>query len=137
MSSYLSFFIVPKRKSDKEPKKHIILAAYSKNSDIYQYFDESIHPVWSGNEEKYTTLTSEDINYVLKDLSKDIDRLQKRLTEYEKYAKDNPEYIDDILALKESIQDLSYWKSKVSFLADILDDIPCYQEIEEICCNLS
>lgn len=137
MSSYLSFYIVPKRKSDKEPKKHIILAAYSRSSDIYQYFDENIHPVWSGNGEKYTVLTLKDIDYVLKDLGKDIDRLQKKLNEYEKYVKNNPEYIDDILSLKESIQDLSYWKSKISFIADMLNDMPCYQEIEEICCNLS
>lgn len=137
MSSYISFYIVPKRKSDKESKKHIILTAYSRSSDIYQYFDKNIHPVWSGNEEKYTVLTLKDIDYVLKDLGNDIDRLQKRLNEYEKYSQGNPEYIDDILSLKESIQDLSSWKSKISFIADILNDMPCYQEIEEICCNLS
>ena len=139
MSSYLSFYIVPKRKSDKEPKKHIILATYSGSSDIYQYFDENVHPVFIGNSDEvlYTTLTSENIRNVLSDFNEDIHKAQIRLTEYEKYAKDNLEYIEEILSIKKYIEDLQYWRGKISFIEDIIGDMDIYKEIEEICCNIS
>ena len=137
MSSYLSFFIVPKRKSDKEPKKHIIIASYTRSTEIYQYFDENIHPVWAGNEEQYTLLLPSSIDRVLKDFDDDISKAKDRLNEYEKYVKDNPEYIDDIISMKEYISDLEYWRNKTSFIADMLDDMACYEEIEEICCHIS
>jgi len=136
MSSYLSFFIVPKRKSGKEKKKHIILASYSRNTEIYQYFDENVHPTYCGSDREYTTLTSESVASVLSDFEEDISKSKTRLNEYEKYVKDNPEYIDDIISMKEYISDLEYWKAKASFLADMLSDMDCYEEIEEICCNI-
>ena len=137
MSSYLQFFIVPKRKSDKELKKHIILATYCRSSEIYQYLDENIHPAWAGNEEKYTTLTLENLALVFKDFDNDINKAKVRLTEYEKYASKNPDYIQEIIETKEYIQDLEAWKNKLTFIEDILDDITCYEEIEEVCCNIS
>jgi len=138
MSSYLSFFIVPKRKDlQKEPKKHIITASYSRSTEIYQYFDENIHPVWAGNEEKYTTLTLENLALVFKDFDNDINKAKARLTEYEKYASNNPDYIQEIIETKEYISDLEAWKNKLTFIEDILDDMSCYDEIEEICCNIS
>ena len=138
MSSYLTIYIVPKRKSDKEEKKYIPLTAYSRSSEMYQYFDENIHPAFIGNSEEvpYTTLTSESIMEVLNDFNNDINKAQTRLTEYEKYAKDNPEYIDEIISMKEYIQDLQYWRDKVSFIEDIIGDMSIYKEIEEVCCNI-
>ena len=138
MSSYLSFYIVPKRKSQEEPKQYIPLTAYSRSTEIYQFFDENIHPVFIGSSEEtpYTTLTSEKINWVLQDFDKDISAATSRLTEYEKYAKDNPEYINEIIELKEYISDLNYWKNKTSFIADIIEDMGCYKQIEEVCCNI-
>lgn len=139
MSSYLSIYIVPKRKSKEEEKKHILLSSYSRNTDLYQYFNENIHPVFIGNSEKtpYTTLTMKDIQDVIKDMSQDILKSQNVLTEYEKYAPHNPEYIQDILETKEHISNLQYWKDKISFIEDMIDNIPYYEEIEEVCCNIS
>ena len=138
MSSYLSFFIVPRRKDlQKEPKKHIIIASYCRSTEIYQYFDENIHPVWAGNEEEYTTLDLEQIGSVIHEFEKDISKAKDRLNEYEKHVKDNPEFIDEIISTKEYIQDLEYWKNKTTFIEDMLDDMSCYEEIEEICCHIS
>lgn len=138
MSSYLSFYIVPKRKSQEEQKKHIILTAYSRNTTIYQYFYEGISPVFigSGGESQYTTLTVGKLASVIQDFDNDIKDSKDRLVEYEKYAGKNPEYINEIIELKKYIQDLQYWKDKVSFIVDIVDDIDCYEEIEEVCCNI-
>lgn len=136
MSSYLSIYIVPKRKSDKEEKKHILLAAFSRNSEIYQYFNENIHPVFAGKEDSYTTITKESIREVVTDLSNDISNSKDRLAEYEKYAKDNPDYIQEIIELKQYISDLQYTQGKVAFIDDIVEDIDFYKVIEEVCCNI-
>ncbi len=136
MSSYLSFYIVPKRKSQEEPKQYIPLTAYSRNSDIYQFFDENLNIAYYGNEDNYTVLNIDSVNKVLADFNEDITKATIRLTEYEKYAKDNPEYINEIIELKEYISDLNYWKNKTSFIADIIEDMNCYKKIEEVCCNI-
>lgn len=138
MSSYLSIYIVPKRKSDKEKKKHIILAAYSRNTEIYQYFSENINPTYIGNgkEPSYTTLTKGNISFVLADFDKDINSAKNKLTEYEKYVASNPEYIQEILDIREYISDLQYWKDKTSFIEDIINDADIYKVIEEVCCNI-
>ena len=138
MSSYLSIYIVPKRKTQEEQKKHIILTAYSRSTTIYQYFSDNINPVFigSGGEEQYTTLTLQNLTSVLQDFDEDIKKAKDRLVEYEKYASNNPEYINEIIEQKEYIQDLQYWRDKASFILDIVDDKDCYEEIEEVCCNI-
>lgn len=137
MSSYLSIYIVPKRKTDKEEKKHIIVAAFSRNSEIYQYFNENIHPAYNGNKEHpYTTLTKDNIQDIITDLSRDISSSKDRLMEYEKYAKDNPDYIQGIIELKQYISNLQYTQGEVCFIEEMVDSIDFYEEIEEVCCNI-
>lgn len=137
MSSYLSIYIVPKRKSEKEEKKHILVAAFSRNSEIYQYFNENIHLAYNGNKERpYTTLTKDNIQDVITDLSRDISSSKDRLMEYEKYVKDNPDYIQEIIELKQYISDLQYTQGEVCFIEEMVDGIDFYEEIEEICCNI-
>ena len=137
MSSYLSFYIVPKRKSEEEQKQYIILTSYSRSYDIYQYFNDNLNVAYAGNEDKYTTLTAEDITLVINDFKRDIDNASKRLIEYEKYAPNNPEYIDEIIELKKYIEDLQYWKDKTSFIADMIEDTKFYSSgVEEVCCNI-
>ena len=138
MSSYLSIYIVPKRKSDKEEKKYIIVAAFSRNSEIYQYFNENIHPVYNGNREHpYTIITKDKIEDVITDLSRDISSSKDRLMEYEKYAKDNPDYIQEIIELKQYISNLQYTQGEVCFIEEMIDGIDFYEEIEEVCCNIN
>ena len=56
MSSYLTFYIVP-----KEGNKPIALLNYSRNNDIYQYFVDNVKVAFIGMEEnpQYTELTEE------------------------------------------------------------------------------
>ena len=137
MSSYLSFYVVPKRKSEEEQKQYIILTAYSRSCDIYQYFNDNLNIAYAGNEDEYTTLTTENIASVINDFKRDIDNAFKRLVEYEKYAPNNPEYIDEIIELKKYIEDLQYWKDKTSFIVDMIEDTKFYSSgIEEVCCNI-
>lgn len=138
MSSYLSIYAVPKRKSEDEEKKHILLTSYSRSSEMYSYFNETIHPAYIGmeGESQYTTITKSDVATVIQNFDRDIKKSEMRLTEYEKYAKDNPDYIEDILDLKEYIQGLQYWRDKASFIEDMIDDVEYIGEVEEICCNI-
>lgn len=137
MSSYLSIYIVPKRISEEEKKKHILIAEFSCNSEIYQYFNENIHPAYNGNKEHpYTTITKDKIQDVITDLSRDISNSKDRLMEYEKYAKDNPDYIQEIIELKQYISDLQYVQGEVCFIEEMIDSIDFYEEIEEVCCNI-
>lgn len=138
MSSYLSFYIVPKRKSQEEPKKHIVLLSFSRNSDIYRYFNENVRITWIGNNEEtpYTTLTRDDIHRVIEDISSDMDSSQRRLTEFEKYAAQNADYVNEIISLKEYISELQYAKHQTEFIGLILEEMEFYEEIEEVCCNI-
>lgn len=138
MSSYLSFYIVPKRKSSEEPKKHILLLAFSRSSYIYQYFNDNVRITWIGNNEEtpYTTLTMEDIHRVLEDISSDMDSSKRRLVEFEKYAAKNSDYVNEIISLKEYISELQYAKHQTEFIELLLDGMKFYEEIEEVCCNI-
>lgn len=139
MSSYLTFYIVPTRKSNKEEKQYIPLASYSRSSELYEYFNNVIHPVFVGNSDEtpYTVLTINSVDEVMKDFNSDINKAQKRLSEYEKYARNNAECIEDIISMKEYIEDLQYWKDKASFISDILQDKSLWNNsIEEVCCNI-
>lgn len=136
MSSYLSIYIVPKRKIKDEPKKYIILTAYSRNTDIYKYFNDVISPTY--NEDEYTSLTKNSVSMVLDSFKEEIDSANKRLVEYEKYAINNSDLINEIIELKEYIEDLQYWKDKTSFIQDLISDIDYYDNgIEEVCCNIN
>ena len=136
MSSYLSIYIVPKRKTKDEPKKYIILTAYSRNTDIYKYFNDVINPTY--NEDEYTSLTKNSVSMGLDSFKEEIDSANKRLVEYEKYAINNSDLINEIIELKEYIKDLQYWKDKTSFIQDLISDIDYYANgIEEVCCNIN
>lgn len=137
MSSYLSIYIVPKREYKGEEKKYIRLTAYSRNTYIYKYFNDIINPTYAGIEDKYTSLTKNSVSMVLTSFKEEIDSAKKRLLEYEKYAINNSDYINEIIELKEYIEDLQYWKDKTSFIQDLIDDIDyTNNEIEEVCCNI-
>lgn len=132
MSSYLSIYV------QKKGGKPTILTSYSRNTDIYQYFNENLNIAYAGNEEKYTKLDKSDVDIVIREFESDINKAKERLTLYEKYASDNPDYIQDILDTKEYIGDLAYWKDKTSFIADMLNDIDYNHEngIEAVFCNI-
>ena len=77
MSSYLNIYgrlrsdlYTVTRLKDKEYHKQddvILFNSYSRNSEIYGIFRESINPVWAGEEEKYTILDESNINSCIKE----------------------------------------------------------------------
>lgn len=138
MSSYLNIYLVPKRKDKKEKKQYLLLSSYSRSSDIYEAFYENINPAFSGNEDKYTTLTKVNIQRILDDLNESIKAVKERLDLYDNYAKDNPDYIQDIIGTREILQDYQSTYNMVEALKDILDNtVDGYNDFEEMCCNIN
>lgn len=138
MSSYLNFYLIPKKGKDEE-EKHIALSSYSRNTEIYQRFSELLNPAFIGTEGeiKYSYLSKENIEEILRDFDKDIQKAKARLSEYEKHADGNCDCINDIIEMKEYIEDLQYWRAKTSFIDDIIEDIEINNsDIENVCCNI-
>ena len=118
MSSYLTFYIVPKA----EDSKPLALISYSRNSGIYKSFYNSIHPVYIGDGDQYTELTKDKVDQVIFDLQEDINSAKRRLAEYEKHAAGNTEIIDYIIEQREYIDNLEYGLHKIEFIKDLVID---------------
>lgn len=84
MSSYLNIYIVPKK--DRTP---IEIVSYSSADDIYAAISEVINIPWSGKELQYVDLSIENINEIIDDIKQDINKVDKRIIEYEKHANGN------------------------------------------------
>ena len=138
MSSYLSFYLVPKKTKtrytydengghEEEIKisdgKPLYLMCYSRNTDIYQSFNETLNVAYAGNEEKYTELTYEDAKRVVSEFENDIKITEKRLETDYKMLKEGG-YHDDLFSeiqgmedhlseQKESLEELKYIASSV------------------------
>lgn len=133
MSSYLTFYAVPK----EEGIKPIALISYSRNTEIYQYFNDNLVIAYMGTEDcPYTELTSDKVRIVLDDVIRDISRTEKRIFEYEKYAAGNSEIINEILSLKEYLETLYYCRSRIEFIQEIVVDIRFNDKLKAIYCNV-
>ena len=91
------------RCSDDKPHEII---SFSRNSEVYSYFNENLNIPYSYNSEKYLTLSESDVDRVEDDIKKDIENTKKRIAEYEKHAASNQEYIEEILSSKEYLDEL-------------------------------
>lgn len=134
MSSYLNIYLVPKREQDKGEKRYLLLTSYNRNSDIYRFFQENISPRYTG----YTSLSSNNIQLVIDDLENEIKTARERLDLYDKYARNNPDYIQEILGVRETLGDYNDTLNTVKTIKDIVEDIGLgYSDFEEVCCNIN
>lgn len=119
MSSYLSFYLVPKA----HPEERLLLQSFSRSNEVYQRFFDNLSVAYAGNEEKYTKLTVSDVESVIRDLDDDIAKAEARRVEYEKFCHGNSELIEEIISTKEYIRDLQSTRDYISFIRDILVDL--------------
>ena len=117
MSSYLTFYIQTKK------DEKVAIASYSRNTDIYKAFDQNLSIEYAGNNECYTELTPENVGYVTTDLQIDIDSTKDTLAVYDKYAKDNPEYIQEIVSLQDYLKDLQNTLWAISFIETMVQEV--------------
>ncbi len=124
MSSYLNIYLLP-----KEQEKKLLLTNISRNSGVYQAFNE-YGVAYAGNEEKYTRVTPEMMMSIKRDVKEDIDRVNKRLTEFEKHAAGNIDIINDILSEKEYLEELQDTYSELCWISDIVHDLENFDWLE-------
>lgn len=135
MSSYLTFYIVPK----EEGSKPIALLNYSRNNDIYQYFVDNIRVAFIGMEgnPQYTELTEENIDWVINDLKSDISKAQKRVEEYEHHVDGNMDIIEEIISQKDYIDDLKYALSETEFIKQFVTEAThSWSDYNKVLCNV-
>lgn len=131
MSSYLSFYLVPRA----HPEEKLLLQSFSRANEVYQRFSDNLNIAYAGNEEKYTKLTISDVESVIQDIDADITKAETRRTEYEKFCYDNPESIEEIISTKEYIRDLQSTRDYISFIRDVLTDLD-YSGFSDVLCNI-
>lgn len=131
MSSYLSFYLVPRA----HPEEKLLLQSFSRSNEVYQRFSDNLNIAYAGNEEKYTKLTISDVESVIQDIDADITKAETRRTEYEKFCYGNSESIEEIISTKEYIRDLQSTRDYISFIRDVLTDLDC-SGFSDVLCNI-
>lgn len=134
MSSYLTFYAVPKA----ENSKPIGLISYCRSNDIYQYFSDNIHPAYIGNDEEYhyTELTVEKVDRVLEDLNNDIKKAKIRIEEYEKCANGDTEIIETIIEFREYLENLETALYRTEFIKELVLETKYSNSLKAIYCNV-
>lgn len=131
MSSYLSFYLVPKA----HPEERLLLQSFSRSNEVYQRFFDNLSIAYAGNEEKYTKLTVSDVQSVIRDLDDDIAKAEARRVEYEKFCHSNSALIEEMISTKEYIRDLQSTRDYISFIRDILANLD-YSGFSDVLCNI-
>lgn len=131
MSSYLTIYL-----KLKQNDQIIKLFDFSRNTEIYQYFIDTIHPTWSEN--NYTKLDDEMLNDVLNDIHRDITNTQTRISELRLCAHGNVDIIDEILELKESIKSLEFCQTQIYMIKELISHTLYMNEPDyiEVLCNV-
>ena len=135
MSSYLTFYVVPKA----EGSKPLALVSYTRSSAIYRCFNETLNVVYigMGDEPQYTELTVRKVDEVLEGMKNDISKYQEKISEYQKHAAGNTEIIEYNLEMKEDLDILEWALHKGEFIRDLVYEASCdWNEYNKILCNV-
>ncbi len=139
MSSYLTFYLVPKKtrkkydynKDDGHTEIEVELStgtplaflSYSRNNEIYRAFNESLNPAYAGMEEKYTELTSKDCKNVIYDLECEIKSTEKRLAINYKMLKEggfSSELWQEIHSMEEYLSEQKQTLDEVKYISRLV-----------------
>lgn len=135
MSCYLNIYLVPKIKEedkDKVKEQHLFLDQYSRNSDLYQLFDETLCVPYmtkgfteEGKEEEivYKELTTADIAALEEYNNNEIETTEKKLSlQYKILEKQyNEDLKDDIMALEEFLDDSKKVKRELAYIKNLVE----------------
>ena len=141
MSSYLTFYLVPKKDKAKEP---LAFLSYSRNSNIYQAFYKNISVAYRGNGDvpNYTELTKDLVNKVFDAVKADYDDAQKNFaTRMEAYrsikleGKAFEDYVDDFQSTTRYLEELKETVAQVESIAFMVEDLE-YSDFEKILINI-
>lgn len=156
MSSYLSFYLVPKKTrktygyneeeghTEKEIKisegKPILFLAYSRSSDIYHAYNDILNPAYCGMEEKYTDVTVEDSKRVVAEYEKTIKKTEERLAVSYKMLKEagySSELWEDIQSTEEYLKEEKSVLEELKFITFIIEETEKgFNEFERVLINV-
>ena len=137
MSSYLTFYLVPKG----EDKKPLTFISYSRNNDVYQSYYEELNPAYIGNgdEPNYTELTPEKalqvVNAAKDNLKKAEKALNNRISAYKELNDTSEEAIQDIASTREYIEELKEGLAELQCIYNWVSDIE-YSDFEKVLINI-
>lgn len=137
MSSYLTFYLVPKG----DDKKPLTFVSYSRINDVYQSYYEELNPAYMGNsdETNYTELTPEKalqvVNTAKDDLKKAEKALNNRISAYKELNDTSEEAIQDITSTREYIEELKENLSELQYIYDWVSEIE-YSDFEKVLINI-
>lgn len=146
MSSYLNFYLVPKKKGDVEPEP-LLLMSYNRSSNIYSAYYENLNPAFIGTGDKtnYSELTKEGAHFVVEDIKNDLEKaksgLKNRVEAYKTICLNSEDtirdYIEDFTSTKEYIKELEDSVLELQFIANLVNDIDLkYTDFEKVLINV-
>jgi len=130
MSSYLTFYLIPKKVKTFENMEgvHEIklsegvplkIDCYARNNEMYHYFHDNLSIAFCGEETKYTRISPEDFRTVLDAIQRDIEENENSLKVYYTVLGTNkdPDIIYDtireVMTLEKEVKDLKSLKEYV------------------------
>lgn len=137
MSSYLTFYLVPKG----ENQKPLMFTSYSRSTDVYQAYYEELHPAFIGNgdEPNYTELTPNKalqvVNAAKDNLKKAEIALNNRIAAYKELGNISDEAVQDIAETKDYIEDLKNNLIELQCIYCWVGDIE-YSDFEKVLINI-
>ena len=145
MSSYLNFYLVPKKKEGTEDEpKPLCFMSYSRSNPVYESYRETVNPVFIGNdtEYQYTELSTEDANRVVDSAKEDLESVKKRyeanISIYKELGKmPDVKAISDLTETKEYMQELQDNINELQFIANMVSDIALgYTDFGKVLINI-
>lgn len=137
MSSYLTFYLVPKG----ENQKPLMFTSYSRSTDVYQAYYEELHPAFIGNgdEPNYTELTPNKalqvVNAAKDNLKKAENALNNRIAAYKELGNMSDEAVQDIAETKDYIEDIKHYLIELQCIYCWVGDIE-YSDFEKVLINI-
>lgn len=142
MSSYLNIYVQPKIKDSVESKKMCLMSC-SRSHPLYQAINEAgsfyaYTSIGENAEEQFYELSSDLISSVCQDLNTEIQIVEKRLNEYEKYAAGSSEIIQEIISTKDYLEELKETYNQLCFISQIVDDVENgFSDFEKVFINIA
>ena len=156
MSSYLTFYLVPKKtkkrydfnKDDGHTETEVelstgtplALVSYSRSNDIYRAFNETLNPAYAGMEEKYTELTTDGCKRVIEDLESEIKSTEKRLAINYKMLKEggySSELWEDIHSMEDYLSEQKETLESIKNICSLVYECTeGYNDFEKVLINV-
>lgn len=156
MSSYLTFYLVPKKTKKRYDYNNengnteieiklsegqpLSLCSYSRSSNVYQAYNETLNPAYCGDEDRYTEVSYDDAQRVISEYKKDLEHAKKRLEIDYKMLKEggySSELYEDIHSIEAYLREQRECISELENIANIVYEVSeGFHDFEKVLCNI-